>query len=151
MRSTAYSHRPRGSLELPMTPMIDVIFLLIIFFICTSSFQPPEEVLPTNLSFPGALASEAAADPMLKDLDEIVVKLLWREPGVAWEINKRQYQNLLDVRAALGAVAKVKPDLPVILDVDRQVPLENVIDVYDLCRHLGLEKVQFAASAEAGA
>lgn len=132
-----------------MTPMIDVIFLLIIFFICTSSFQPPEEILPTNLSFPGALAAEVAADPMIKDLDEIVVKVLWTDQGVAWEINKRQYQSLADVRTVLNAVVQVKRDLPVILDVDRQVPLENVIDVYDLCRHLGLEKVQFAAEAEA--
>jgi biopolymer transport protein ExbD len=151
MRQPGLSHRPRGGLELPMTPMIDVIFLLIIFFICTSSFQPPEEVLPTNLSFPGAVGAEAAVDPMLQDLDEIVVKLLWGERGIAWEINRRQYASLLEVRAVLDAVAKVKPDLPVILDVASQVPLENVIDVYDLCRHLGLQKVQFAASAEAGA
>jgi biopolymer transport protein ExbD len=133
-----------------MTPMIDVIFLLIIFFICTSSFQPPEEVLPTNLSFPGAVGAEAVVDPMLQDLDEIVVKLLWGERGIAWEINRRQCASLLEVRAVLDAVAKVKPDLPVILDVAPPVPLENVIDVYDLCRHLGLQKVQFAASAEAG-
>lgn len=133
-----------------MTPMIDVIFQLIIFFICTSSFQPPEEVLPANLSFPGAVGVEATVDPMLEDLDEIVVKLLWGQQGIAWEINKRQYASLLEVRAVLDAVAKVKPDLPVILDVAPPVPLENVIDVYDLCRHLRLQKVQFAASAEAG-
>lgn len=150
MRYPGPSHRPRGGLELPMTPMIDVIFLLIIFFICTSSFQAPEEVLPTNLSFPGALGVKSMLDPMLEDLDEIVVKILWGDRGVAWEINKRQYASLVEVHAVLDAVAKVKSDLPVILDVDPQVPLENVIDVYDLCRHLGLQKVQFAASAEAG-
>jgi biopolymer transport protein ExbD len=148
MRSTDYNRSQRGSLELPMTPMIDVIFQLIIFFICTSSFRPPETVLPTNLSFPGAVGASVAVDPMVKDLDEIVVKLHWSDQGIAWEINKRQYHTLADVRGVLAAVARVKIDLPVILDVNRQVPLENVIDVYDLCRHLGLEKVRFAASAQ---
>lgn len=148
MRRTDYSRGQRGNLELPMTPMIDVIFQLIIFFICTSSFRPPEEILPTNLSLPGSVAAQVAVDPAIKDLDEVVVKLLWGDSGIAWQINDRNYRSLAEVRAVLGAVVQVKSDLPVILDIDQRVPLENVIDVYDLCRHLGLQKVQFAASAE---
>ena len=34
----------------------------------------------------------------------------------------------------------------VILDIDGNVPLENVIDVYDVCRQIGLRRIQFAAS-----
>lgn len=148
MRQTGYTRSACGALELPMTPMIDVIFQLIIFFICTSSFRPPEKVLPTDLSLPGSTASPIAADPALADLDEVVIKLLWGDQGISWEINRRAYHRLAEVYAVLAAVAKVRIDLPVILDVDPQVPLENVIDVYDLCRQIGLRKVQFAASEE---
>lgn len=133
-----------------MAPMIDVIFLLLIFFVCTASFQPPEEILPTNLSLPGAIESAAPIDPEIEDLDEIVVKLLWAGGRVRWEINGRQYDRLGEVRGVLDAIARrVRPDVPIILEIDGSVPMEHVIDVYDLSRRAGLEKVRFAASADA--
>ena len=135
------------SLEIAMTPMIDVIFLLLIFFISTSSFQPPDEVLPTNMSLPGSSSETVAIDPLEEDLDEIVVKVLWRDGRPRWEVNQRRYEQLGQVGAVLSAVAGFQADLPVILDVEGVVPMENVIDVYDLCRRIGLQRIQFAAAA----
>jgi len=51
------------------------------------------------------------------------------------------------VGRVLTAVAGFQADLPVILDVEGVVPMENVIDVYDLCRQIGLERIRFAAAA----
>ena len=133
-------------MEVRMTPMIDVIFLLLIFFVCTASFRAVEQVLPTNLLLPGAIGSEAPIDPEVADLDEIVVKILWADGRPRWRINEKDHDRLDDVGAVLASVARVKNDLPVILDVDGAVPLENVIDAYDLCRRIGLMKIQFAAS-----
>ncbi len=144
--------RHAGNREQPtvgMTPMIDVIFQLLIFFICTSSFLPPERVLPTNMLLPGSTAETVPIDPIRQDLDEIVVKVLWRSGEPRWEVNSRQYARLEDVGGVLSAVAGVQVDLPVILDIDAAVPMANVIDVYDLCRRIGLQRVQFAAAAGA--
>ena len=146
MRLPSNHHQDRGRLDVKMTPMIDVIFLLLIFFVCTASFQPPEEILPTRLSLPGAIDSEREVDPEIVDLDEIIVKLLWREGRARWRINNRDYSRLADVRAVLIATSEMKLDLPVILDVDAAVPMEDVIDLYDLCREVRLERIQFAAS-----
>jgi len=129
-----------------MTPMIDVIFLLLIFFVCTASFQAVEEVLPTNLQLPGSLESQAPPPEDLVDLDEIVVKILFDDGRTHWQINHRDYQDLGVVRDVLAAVARLKSDLPVILDPDGRVPLASVIDVYDTCRQIGLRRIQFAAS-----
>ena len=131
-----------------MTPMIDVIFLLLIFFVCTASFQVVEEVLPTNLSLPGSLDIEAEIDPLEEDLDEITVKIVQRGDRAAWQINGRDYDRLEHVRAVLGAAAEIKIDLPVILDIDAEVPIEYVIDICDVCRQIGLQKVQFAVSSD---
>jgi len=142
-----------------MTPMIDVIFLLLIFFICTASFQTAEEVLPANLSLPGTLADQVPIDPEWEDLEEIVVKILRHEVGTRWQINQRHCRWLKEKEAAEGeeeesvewvlkSVAGVKINLPVILDIDGDVPLEDVIDVYDLCRQIGLQRIQFAASVD---
>jgi biopolymer transport protein ExbD len=149
MRIPSRHDDQRQPLEVKMTPMIDVIFLLLIFFVATSSFQPPEEVLPTNMSLPGSTTETVEVDPLEQDLDEIVVKLLWREGRPRWEVNDREYGRLDEVRGVLTAVAGFQADLPVILDVEGTVPMENVIDVYDLCRQIGLERIQFAASAGA--
>ncbi len=147
MRRPPY-HRDSQGLGATMTPMIDIIFLLLVFFVSTASFQRREEVLPTPLSLPGSIDSQAEVDPELKDLEEVVVKILQVDGRIRWEINEQRYTQLDEVRDVLAGVAQVKIDLPVILDVDGDVPLENVIDVYDLCRQIGLEKIQFAASNE---
>jgi biopolymer transport protein ExbD len=55
-----------------------------------------------------------------------------------------------EVRAVLQAAAGVKIDLPVILDPDDPVPIDDVIDVWDVCRQIGLETIQLAASAPTG-
>lgn len=59
--------RPRRSrLTLDMAPLIDVVFLLLVFFILTSSFLPP--ALPLDL--PGSGNEETApAEPVVVSLD----------------------------------------------------------------------------------
>lgn len=155
MRRPGYHHDQRGRLDVKMTPMIDVIFLLLIFFVCTASFDigVREEILPTRLSFPGTIQSPVEIDPEVVDLDEIVVEVLWRNVGgrwqARWKINERDYDQLAEVGGVLAAIKRLKSGLPVILDVEPDVPMEDVIDVYDLCREVGLERVQFAASVGA--
>jgi len=131
-----------------MTPMIDVIFLLLVFFVATASFQAVEEVLPTDVRLPGVLGPAAPPDPALLDLEEIVVRVLRVDGRPRWRIQEKEYERLDQVGAVLAAVARVKNDLPVILDVAGDVPLGRVIDVYDLCRRIGLAKIQFAASVK---
>ncbi len=121
--------------------------MLLIFFVCTASFTPPEQVLPTRLSLPGSIDTDVPVEE-LQDLDEIVIKILWREGRPSWEINNRIYDRLEEVHNLLVAVAQMQGDLPVILDVEPEVPMEDVIDVYDLCRQVGLTRIQFAASVE---
>lgn len=131
-----------------MTPMIDVVFLLLIFFVCTASFQTPEETLQTNLSLSGTTPADVKLDPQLEDLEEIVVRLSRDGGRMRWEINERTYRSLDEVRGLLTALVRIQVNLPVILDVEGDVPLGRVITLYDLCRQLGFERVEFAASAD---
>ena len=133
-------------MEVKMTPMIDVIFLLLIFFVCTAGFQAVEQILPTPLQLPGTVESDSPPDPELLDLDEIIVKISWDGRRAGWRINERDYASLDDVQTLLVSIGRLRKDLPVILDADGNVPIERVIDVYDACRRIGLEKIQFAAS-----
>jgi biopolymer transport protein ExbD len=134
----------RGSIEIAMTPMIDVVFLLLVFFVCTASFQAPEDVLPSSILAAGTTPSDLKLEPE-PNLERVVVKLRSPAGRLAWIVNDRPYDNLRAVRDGLKAVAEIDPGLPVILDVDGAVPLGDVIDVYDISRVVGFDKIQFAA------
>jgi biopolymer transport protein ExbD len=143
------SQQTRSSdIELKMMPMIDVIFLLLIFFVCTANLRRVEEALPTNLSLPGSLSEIVPRDMLEEDLDEARIQIAYRSGTPSWQVEGHSVESLGRLRQLLAALATTKHDLPVIIDSDGDVPIENVIDVYDLCRSLGLIRIQFAASIE---
>jgi biopolymer transport protein ExbD len=140
-----HSHLDRQSLDVPMTPMIDVVFQLLIFFICTASFQMVEQLLPTSLAA-ASRGSSATRDQLEPQLEQIVVRGDREETRTRWTVNDRPCESLAEVERVLRAVAEIDRSLPVILDVAPDVPLGDMIDVYDRCRIVGFEKIQFAAA-----
>lgn len=148
---SSYS-RQRTGLDIPMTPLIDVVFQLLVFFLLTASFHAVEHLLPSNVSTPhrGGAGSPQEAPPPEEDFDEVVVRILWRGDRPAWQVNGQSAAGLTELRDTLAAITRVKADAPVILHPDPNVPLGHVIDVYDVTRLVGFPKVQFAASEPAG-
>ena len=147
-RPPTYTRHRRG-LDVKMTPMIDVVFLLLVFFLWTASFDVVEYVLPTELSSRAGAGSVSADTPSEEwDFDPIVIQLLWRNQRPSWIVNETPITKLADIRTTLNAVARIKPDIPVIIDPAEQVPFGHVIDVYDISQLAGFKKIQFAASEE---
>jgi len=134
----------RQDLDLPMTPMIDVVFQLIIFFLCTTRFTPLEQVLPTPLDEAGVSRSAESLPPKLANLTEIVVRLS-DGPPVRITLNNRQMADFDELGVTLQAAARVRLDVPVIIDAGFAVPMQDVIRVYDLCRKVGFHRVHLAA------
>ena len=129
--------------ELKMVPIIDVIFLLLVFFMCTANFYPIEEILPMDTTLPGSVAVEMAQpDPV--NLDVVLIQISFdQEPH--WQIEGNQCTSLQEVQSILRLIREVREDIPVIIESADNVPMENVIDVYDVCRRVGLTNIQFAA------
>jgi biopolymer transport protein ExbD len=138
-------HRDRGQLDVAMTPMIDVVFQLLIFFLCTASFQVPEELLPTQLATPtgNTVAQQEKPEP---DLERIVVQATRDDGRTRWVVNQRPCDSFAEVNEVLRVVVQIDRSLPVILDVAANVPLGDMIEVYDLARLVGFERIQFAAT-----
>lgn len=151
MRRPGFTSIVEGRADAKMTPMIDVVFLLLIFFLLTSTFQASEELLPTHLPEAGAVESQLDLPPEVQDLEQVVIALEWRGRLVV-ELNGQRYDDTGRLRAVLvgtsdaPGLGTLAPELPVILDVEDPVPLEYVVDVYDLCRLAGFEKVHFAVA-----
>lgn len=135
-----------------MTPMIDVVFQLIIFFLCTASFQIIEHALPSAVSVTSG--SEASASPPPPppeaDFDEIVVRIVRENDAVVWRVNEIPFTSVRAVRERLRQIGSVNRQSPVILHPDPNVPLGPVIDAYDVAR-LEQFDVAFAASVDGAA
>lgn len=72
MRLSARSGKHSASLELSMTSMIDVVFLLLIFFMTTSSFSPTEREIDTGIRTVKATAAQMATQDLQPTIVEIV-------------------------------------------------------------------------------
>jgi biopolymer transport protein ExbD len=140
----------RTSVELQLTPMIDCVFLLMIYFIWSSSFAIAEMSLPSKLSAQagGSGAASINEPPPEADFPSVVVRVLWTGSGPIWTVNEKPVRSLAELRQTLAALARLKRDAPVIIDPASDVPLGDVIDVFDLSRVVGLQKIQFAASID---
>lgn len=138
-----HTHRGTGGPDnSTMTPMIDVVFLLLIFFICASARQSREALLAANLPA-GSIEAAQAIAPV--QIDQAFVKLKRRPDGTTIaEINGTDYPTLESLEAQLRALAEVGPEVPVILDIAGPVPFGDVIRVYDLCQRLKFTTIKFA-------
>lgn len=131
-----------------MTSMIDVVFLLLIFFICAAAGQVKESVLATDLSETGSVDAAAAVeqDPWIV---EVWIKLRTNADGQSTvDMNGTDYAPFEQVFEPLKTLAEAAPENPVILDIDGDVPMRDVVSVYDVCIAAGFESVNFAARAE---
>lgn len=131
-------------LSLAMTPMIDVVFLLLIFFICTANFQPIEQTLPTSLVLSGSQNVDAPVEQE-PELEEIILRSETSDGTTGWQVNGQPAASTQRLLEILRSLATIDPGLPVIVDADGGTPLGEVINAYDLSRGAGFVTVRFAA------
>lgn len=133
------THRP----DVAMTPMIDVVFLLLIFFLWTASFQIVELQLPSKLSHLSGAGTADTTDLPKADFETVIVRIQIEGTQLRWSVNGQPAKNLAEVRARLKQVASIRLELPVLVDPDRVVSLGDVLDVYDAARQEGFTNIQF--------
>ncbi len=139
-------HRTALSSE-AMTPMIDVVFLLLVFFVCASAGQVPDSLLPARLA---AGASEVVTEvpPETPDDPEHQIVRVSLRPGTATDsldmrLNGRPVSSEDDLRDRLTRLAKIDPQTRIILDIDDAVSVQDFISIYELCRRLDFESISF--------
>jgi len=142
-----HSTNLKREFSMSMTPMIDVVFLLLIFFVCTASFQIVESILPSAIATGGSVSVEVPPELLETELERIVVKVFAGEARPRLLVNGQECESLLRLGELLTAIAEVDRTVPVVLDIDGETQLGLAIDVYDRTRLAGFEKIQFAAKS----
>ena len=145
------SQAQEANMELNMTPMIDVIFQLMIFFMCSIHFKSLEGKLYAYMPRDKGRPIENYRPP--PPIDEVRIRLAYSEasPLMArvrvgeidfrdWDSLERHLKNL--------APTLVMPDgldiIPVKIDADGNVPTQAVVSVLNICKKAGVQKTEFA-------
>lgn len=136
-----------ADMDSTMTPMIDVVFLLLVFFVWTASFQVIEHILPSEMSAQMGTDPSEIVDPIPEqDFDKIVVRIKWNGAQPSWTVRDQPMASIQDVESMMKSIAAVKIDAPIILHPDSVVPLGFVIEAYDVSKRVGFQKVSFAVN-----
>jgi biopolymer transport protein ExbD len=122
----------RRNLALDLTPMVDVVFLLIIFFMVTTTFVTSEMGLPVDLpSAQSGAASPADVPTVTISRDQVI----FFEDG---EVPEGELVNLLRTRLA------ATPSGVVVLRADHTVPHGTAVRVMDLIKAAGAQQIAIA-------
>ena len=109
--------------QINMTPMIDVVFLLLTFFVMTFKIIVPEGDF--NVQMPPQGQAQAAEI----DTDSVQVRLLADADGLlaAIQLNGEDIDGFDRLRQRVSAISKAKPDLAAALMPDEHLRYEYVI------------------------
>lgn len=135
----------RRPIALPLTALIDVTFLLLLYFLLTSTFHEPEQQMM-------AAVPRAGGRPSI--LMPIHVTLMATGPaneGVSYQVNEGEpTAELSTVRAALveGARIAADPELPVIIHADCDVRWQYVAEIFNTASAAGFNAITFAPGKE---
>jgi biopolymer transport protein ExbD len=130
--------------------MIDVVFLLLVFFVWTSSFELPEFDLPSAIAETPAGGTEVSTTqpPPAEAYDEIVIRLSLQDARLVIDLNGQQLDDIEALRARITAILTLGVQPPVIVDPSEQITMNMAVAVYDAARGAGADRVLFAAQPE---
>lgn len=132
-----FRRKHTDELELNLTPLIDVVFLLLIFFMVSTTFQKESEI---SLQLPKA--SEDPVDVPAEQY-EIVVNAAGK-----FFINDSELVNtdIETLRQALFDLTDGQRDIPITIRADAQTPHQAVVTAMDAAAQLGLTRMSIATS-----
>ena len=132
MRKIA-KEQEQGGAEIDLTPMLDVVFIMLIFFIVVASFikeagvevNRPDDNQPDNPEDSTSMLVEVASDNQI------------------WMENRRV--DIRAVRANIQRLLAEDPEAPVTIKVEKGAEAGIVVDVADAARESGVAAVNWAS------
>ena len=131
-----FKRQLNAAVDVNLTPLIDVVFLLLIFFMVSTTFTRETHL---SLDLPEASGERAEAQP---EQLEIVISA-----DGQYAINDRSLVNNKreTLMQALGEVAGDKRDLPLIVTADANAPHQFVIRALDAAGQMGFSQLSLTA------
>lgn len=131
-----FRQKSRSKLDINMTPMIDVVFLLLIFFMVTTTFSRETEI---KIRLPEAEGEE-------RNQESKIIALTIDAKGLYY-VNEHQVinQKSATLKKAILDAAGNSRALPFVINADAKAPHQAVITALDVASQAGFSKITFAA------
>ena len=118
-----------------LTPLIDVVFLLLIFFMVSTTFDTQSRI---KITLP-EIETELPEDTR----DRILVQV-----AADGSISLNNSMELVSstptvLKRAMAQIAEGRTDIPVIVKIDRNAPFQAAMTVMDVSGQLGLTEITF--------
>ncbi len=133
MKFTRHVTLKIGHPVLDMLPIVNVLFLLISFYMLSTSFTLVPDI---NVSLPKTVTSDTLQE-------ENAVITITGENVIYW---RNVIVSIKDLHDQLGLLSKNKS--PILIKADRRASVGRIVDVWDLCRVMGIERINIAATRE---
>ena len=137
-----FQRRIQEELSINLTPLIDVVFLLLIFFLVATQFSQDDQQLPIKLP------SAQSAVPMTIEPEELVVH-------IAQDSTMMVRGQGVDLATLEGILRQALADNPVqqtvVLRGDKRVEFQTIVSLVDLCNRLKIPSYRFTTASEASA
>lgn len=130
-----FSNKETSNIEVNLTPLIDVVFLLLIFFMVSTTFIYSNSI---DVNLPAAKGDETSISEN--------IRVVLTQAGVI-NIDGRAYQER-DVQAHLTEMKKQKPESTVIIEADKNVSHGRVVFIMDASRKAGFDRFAIAVEEE---
>ena len=133
MKFKRHTKLEHGLGQIDIAPLIDVIFQLLIFFMLSSSFTFQSG---NNVKLPKAVTSD-----IIKE-ENLIVTIT--------------SENILYLNGVVTTLKELKrrlsqpntKDRPLLIKADRRASVGRIVDIWDLCRNLGIERINIATNQE---
>lgn len=127
--------RPRKTPRVNLTPLIDVVFLLLIFFMVSTTFRDSARIKVI-------LPSIETEEPEDQHAIELTIQVA---ADGSMSVNDRELLNSSPplLKRAIADISMGKTDIPVTVKVDKNAPFQAVMTVMDIAAQLGLDKLTF--------
>ncbi len=125
-------NREEEDASIDMTPMLDIVFIMLSFFIVTTSFVKEASIQSNKLE-----ANQANKEPSAN------IFIAIRDTGEIW-MDKRQV-DVKRVAANLERMLAEQPTDLVVIQADKEAEHGRVVEVMDQIKEAGIDKISIAA------
>lgn len=133
MKFKRHTKLEHGLEQIDIAPLIDVIFQLLVFFMLSSSFTFQSGI---NVKLPKAITSD-----IIKE-DNLIISIT--------------SENIIYLNSRISTLEELKNELnnikgknnPILIKADRRSSVGRIVDVWDLCRNLGIERINIATNQD---
>ena len=149
MAGASVGESAENPVAINVTAMVDIIFCLCVFFMCSLHFRQAQGTFETWLPKDKGSGPDSAAP-----VPEMRVALLWdaARSTTVRQFGQRMVRSDAELEVLIGEshddlLRLQQPGVPLTIDAEARVPWDEVVDVVNMGKRQAVERIEFAMGA----